>query len=71
MLEARRVSLWRNRYEIVADGRPLARWDGRTWRNGGTFELAGRRHDVKSNAWGTRFEMTDVAMWDAQASAAA
>lgn len=59
MLEARRVSLWRNRYEIVADGQPLAMWDGRVWRNGGTFDLAGRRYDVKSNVWGTQFEMTD------------
>jgi hypothetical protein len=61
MLEARRVNLWRNRYEIVADGQPLAMWDGRVWRNGGTFDLAGRRYDVKSNVRGTRFEMTDEA----------
>jgi len=61
MLEARRVSLWRNRYEIIADGQPLAMWDGRVWRSGGTFDLAGRRYDVKSNVWGTRFEMTDEA----------
>ena len=61
MLEARRISLWRNRYEIVADGQPLATWDGRVWRDGGTFDLAGRRYDVKSNLWGTRFEMTDEA----------
>jgi hypothetical protein len=61
MLEVRRVSLWRSRYEIVADGQPLAMWDGRVWRNGGTFDLAGRRYDVKSNVWGTRFEMTDEA----------
>lgn len=52
MLEARRVSLWRNRYEIVADGQPLAMWDGRVWRNGGTFDLAGRRYDVKSKRVG-------------------
>lgn len=42
MLEARKVGLWRNRYEIVADGQPLAMWDGRVWRSGGTFDLAGR-----------------------------
>ena len=54
MLEARRVGLWRNRYEIIADGQPLAMWDGRVWRSGGTFDLAGRRYDVKSNVWGTR-----------------
>jgi hypothetical protein len=61
MLEARRVSLWRNRYEIVSDGQPLAMWDGRVWRNGGTFNVAGRRYEVKSNVWGTRFDMTDEA----------
>ncbi len=51
MLEARKVSLWRNRYEIVADGQSLAMWEGRVWRSGGAFELAGRRYDVKSNVW--------------------
>jgi len=61
MLEARKVSLWRSRYEIVADGRPLAMWDGRVWRSGGSFDLLGGRYDVKSNVWGTRFEMTDEA----------
>lgn len=59
MLEARRVSLWRNRYDLVADGQPLATWDAGFWLSGGTFELAGRRYKVKSNAWGTRFEMLD------------
>ena len=59
MLKARRTSLWRDRYDLVADGQPLATWDGRAWRSGGTFDLAGRRYDVKSNVWGTRFEMTD------------
>ncbi len=48
------VNLWRNRYEIIAGGQPLAMWDGRVWRSGGTFDLAGRRYDVKSNVWGTR-----------------
>lgn len=59
MLMARRVSAWRTRYELVADGQPVATWDGRVWRGGGAFELAGRWYDVKSNLWGTRFEMTD------------
>ena len=59
MLEARRVSLWRSRYELVADGRPLATWDGRVWRNGGSFDLAGRHYEVTSNVFGTRFELTD------------
>lgn len=59
MLEARRVSLWRSRYELVADGRPLATWDGRVWRNGGSFDLAGRHYEVTANVFGTRFELTD------------
>lgn len=61
MLEARRTSLWRRCYEIVAEGQPLAMWDSRVWRRGGTFELAGRRYDVKSNVRGTRSEMIDEA----------
>jgi hypothetical protein len=59
MLEARRVSVWRNRYEIAVDGEPVAQWNGRTWRTGGSIVLAGRRYDLKSNVWGVRFEMTD------------
>jgi hypothetical protein len=59
MLEAKKASLWRDRYDLVADGRPLATWDGRTWRRGGTFDLAGRRYEVKPNMWASRFEMTD------------
>src|SRR4051812_2928181 len=59
MVEARKVSLWHNRYELTADGERLATWEGRSWRSGGTFDLAGRRYDVRSNAWGSRFEMTD------------
>jgi hypothetical protein len=59
MLAARRLSIWRNRYEIVADGQPLAIWDGRSWRGGGTFDLLGRHYEVRSSGWGTRFDMTD------------
>jgi hypothetical protein len=49
MLEARRVSLWRNRYEIVADGL----WDSRTrlllltW----TFRLRAHIRDQASEDW--------------------
>lgn len=51
--------MWRNRYELASNGQPLATWDGRIWRTGGTFDLAGRRYDVTSNVWGNRFEMRD------------
>lgn len=60
MLEANRVSLWRNRYTLTADGQPVAVWDGRSWRPGGTFDLAGRHYEVKANGWGTRFELIDA-----------
>jgi hypothetical protein len=59
MLKATKPSPWRNRYELVSDGKPLATWERRRWRTGGTFDLAGRRYEVSSNAWGTRFQMTD------------
>lgn len=59
MLQARKVNVWRNRYELASDGQPLTTWDRRTWRSGGTFELAGRRYHVRGNVWATRFEMTD------------
>lgn len=59
MLQAKRTSLWRSRYALSADGRPLAMWEGRVWRTGGTLDLAGRRYDLSSNIWGTRFQMTD------------
>ena len=59
MLEARKASIWRNSYDITLDGRPLARWDGSSWKPGGTFELDGRRHHVRSNMWATTYVMTD------------
>jgi hypothetical protein len=59
MLTASKVSVWRNRYDLALDGSPLATWEGRVWKTGGTFDLAGRSYDVRSNTWGTRFEMTD------------
>ncbi|TWP50757.1 hypothetical protein FKR81_19320 [Lentzea tibetensis] len=59
MLEAKRVSLFRNRYELAADGMPLASWDGRFWSTGGTLELDGRRFDVKASPMGRRYQMTD------------
>jgi hypothetical protein len=59
MLEARRVGLWRSRYELTSDDQPLATWAGSSWRTGGRLDLAGGRYDVRSNPWGTRFDMTD------------
>lgn len=57
MLEARKTSIWRDRYAINADGRQLAVWDGSLWTAGGTFELDGRRYEVRGNVWGSRYGM--------------
>jgi hypothetical protein len=59
MVHAKRTGFWRNRYELTADGQPLGTWQGRTWRTGGTFDLAGRRYEVGGNVWGTRYALTD------------
>ncbi|HEV2089171.1 MAG TPA: hypothetical protein VGR21_12735 [Cryptosporangiaceae bacterium] len=57
MLEARKTSVWKNTYEITADGRPLARWDGSVWKAGGQFELDGQRYQVRGNMWGSKYGM--------------
>ncbi|MEV8510711.1 hypothetical protein [Dactylosporangium sp. NPDC051484] len=59
MLQARRTSVWRSRYEVVADGRTVITWDGALWNNGGDFTLDGRRYEVRGNVWGSRFTMVD------------
>jgi hypothetical protein len=59
MMEARKASIWRNRYDIVADGRRLATWDGSSWKSGGTVELDGRRYEVRANMWGSKYGMVD------------
>lgn len=61
MIEARRASRWRDRYELIANGESLGMWDGRVWRSGGSLTLAGQRYDVRPNTWGSRYEMTDQA----------
>jgi len=57
MLEARKVSVWKNRYDIIADGRRLAGWDVSAWRAGGTIKLDGRRYAVRGNMWGNKYGM--------------
>ena len=59
MLEAKRVSAWRNRYQLLADGYPLTVWEPSSWRPGGSIDLAGQRYQVRSGTWQTRFTMTD------------
>jgi hypothetical protein len=43
MLEARKASVWKNRYDIIADGQRLATWDESSWKASGTVELDGRQ----------------------------
>ncbi len=57
MLEARKTGVWKNSYDITADGHRLATWDGSLWKAGGTFELDGQRYQVGGNMWGTKYGM--------------
>ncbi|AEV84507.1 hypothetical protein ACWT_3484 [Actinoplanes sp. SE50] len=61
MLTASKTSVWRGRYQIDADGRPVAVWDPSWWRNGGAFEIDGQRFEVRANGWGTKYRMYDAA----------
>ncbi|MFI1993420.1 hypothetical protein [Actinoplanes sp. NPDC020271] len=53
--------MWRGRYEIESDGRPITVWDPSWWRGGGDFEIDGHRFQVRSNGWGTKYRMFDEA----------
>lgn len=57
MLHAKKVSLWKTRYEITDAGRVLATWEGSIWKSGGTFDLDGRRYEIRGNLWGSKFGM--------------
>lgn len=59
MLTARSTSIWRNRYALELDGRPLTTWDHSLWSKGGEFTLGGRRYEVRGNFWGTRSTLLD------------
>jgi hypothetical protein len=51
--------MWRGRYELAADGRPVAVWDPSWWRTGGDFEVEGRRYQVRKSGWRNTFTMLD------------
>jgi hypothetical protein len=57
-LKATRTGFLSNDCEITEDGRVLTRWDARTWRAGGTFELGGHSYEIKANLPATRYELT-------------
>jgi hypothetical protein len=51
--------MWRNRYELVAEGQLMATFEGRAVRGGGTLCLGGRNHEIRANVWSSRFELAD------------
>jgi hypothetical protein len=51
-MEARRVSVWGARYDLLADGERVATWEQAGWRPGGTLELDGRRYLLRSDPAG-------------------
>ena len=59
MLAAKRAGFWRGDYELSAGGRPLTRWNARIWRGGGTFDIEGRRYEVRAVRFGSRYEFRD------------
>ncbi|GAA2468729.1 hypothetical protein Ahu01nite_002110 [Winogradskya humida] len=59
MLTAEKMGMWRGRYQLAADGHPVAVWDPSWWRSGGDFEVQGRRYQVRSNGWGSKYRMLD------------
>lgn len=59
MIEARKASIWKSRYDLVVDGLLLATWDASMWKMGGEVELDGRHYHVRANTWGTTYGMAD------------
>jgi hypothetical protein len=55
VLHAKKISFWKNRYEITTDGQVLATWEGSVWKTGGTFDLDGRRYEIRGNMWGSKY----------------
>ena len=41
MIEARRLTRWDGRYNLVEDGRCVATWERSHWATGGRFDLEG------------------------------
>lgn len=60
-MEARRTSVWRADYEVLAQGSPIATFTRSSWRGGGVLEIGGEALEVRSNAWATSYTLTDRA----------
>lgn len=59
-MEAKKISVWGNRYRVTDHGREITTWDTSVWKNGGRFELDHHRFTVRGNAWGNRYTMLDA-----------
>ncbi|WP_051571062.1 hypothetical protein [Cryptosporangium arvum] len=59
VLHAKQSGLLRSDYEISLDDQPLAHWDAKNWRAGGSFTLDDRTYEVRSDVLATRFELID------------
>jgi hypothetical protein len=60
MLEATRSGIFRHRYEIRANGMPVAEWSRTFWGNGGDLVLGGQRYRLDATTFTNRFTMTDA-----------
>jgi len=60
VIEARRLSLWNGRYDLIEDGRRVAVWERSLWTTGGTVELGGRRFTVRSDLLEGEATMVEV-----------
>jgi hypothetical protein len=59
MLEATKAGFFNRSYDIALDGRPVASWSPKFWRNGGEITLAGHAYRVDATTFTNRFTMTD------------
>ena len=60
VIEARKLSLWNDRYDLIEDGRRVATWERSLWTTGGALELGGRRFTVRANLLGGESTMGEV-----------
>jgi hypothetical protein len=61
MLEATKAGVFSRTYDITLDGRRVAAWSRRLWRNGGDITLGGQTYRVDATTFTNRFTMTDAA----------
>ena len=57
-VRAEKTGFWRSRYEISVDDRPVATFDGTTWKGGGTFTVRDQQtYRVVARKFGSRYEL--------------